>query len=203
MKWPKNRLFLLRKYAAMAGWRWTIAKKKKKTWLKRLKAVNQKTKFGPKYKWSKISYLKLFVLKIFFQAYNFFIFFHTSQCPSGHLQSFVCPESVKASKNYRKKSIILQYSFIQKASLILRTSTHIENNMVLQHSQNLSEFTKNFPVNMLVWCQKKHLHPTVSRRPKLHSWSTLKANVRLFLYISVRKDVVRFYLMEGRLGEAE
>ena len=81
-------------------------------------------------------------MKIFFQAYNFFIFFHTSQCPSGHLQSFVCPESVKASKNYRKKSIILQYSFIQKTSLILRTSTHIENNMVLQYSQNLSEFTK-------------------------------------------------------------
>ena len=96
-------------------------------------------------------------------------FLYTSQCPSGHLQSFVCPESVKVSKNYRKKSIILQYSFNQKTSLILRTSTHIENNMVLQHFQNLSEFTKNFPVNMLVWCQKKHLHPTVSRRPKLHS----------------------------------
>ena len=65
----------------------------------------------------------------------------------------------------------------------------------------LSEITKNFPANMFLFgVRKKHLHSIVSWRPKLHSWSTLKANVRLFLYISVRKDVVRFYLMGGGLG---
>ena len=65
----------------------------------------------------------------------------------------------------------------------------------------LSELTKNFPANMsLFGVRKKHLHSIVSWRPKLHSWSTLKANVRLFLYISVRKDVVRFYLIGGGLG---
>ena len=37
--------------------------KKKKNWLKRFKAVHQKTKFGPKYKWLKISYFKLFFWK--------------------------------------------------------------------------------------------------------------------------------------------
>ena len=31
-------------------------------------------------------------------------------------------ESLKASKNYHKRSLILQYNFAQKISLILRTS---------------------------------------------------------------------------------
>ena len=50
-----------------------------------------------------------------------------------------------------ERSHILQHILTQKTSLILRTSTYIENNMVMQHSQNLSEFTKNFPVNMLLF----------------------------------------------------
>ena len=32
-------------------------------------------------------------------------------------------ESIKANKNWEKRSLILQYSFAQKASLILRTLT--------------------------------------------------------------------------------
>ena len=72
------------------------------------------------------------------------IFVHTFYCSSRHLQSFIYPESVEASKNYRKRSLILQYSFAKKTSLNLRISTHIENNMALQHSQNLFEFTKIF-----------------------------------------------------------
>ena len=68
-------------------------------------------------------------------------------------------------------------------------------------AKNLSGFTKTFPANMFLFgVRKKHLYSTVSWRPKLRFWSTLKANVRLFLYISVRKDVVRFYLMGGGLG---
>ena len=34
-------------------------------------------------------------------------------------------ESLKASENYWKRSLILQYSFAQKTSLILWTSTHL------------------------------------------------------------------------------
>ena len=119
--------------AAMAGRRWKF--EKKKHWLKRLNAVHQKTKFGPKYKWFKISYLKSFFWKYFFGHTTFL---YSSTRFSGHLQSFIYSEIVKTSKNYRKRSLILQYSFAQKTSLILRTSTHIENNMVLQYSQNLS-----------------------------------------------------------------
>ena len=50
---------------------------KKKYWLKRPKVVPKKTKFGPKYKWLKISHLEFFFLTILFRACNFFIFVHT------------------------------------------------------------------------------------------------------------------------------
>ena len=81
-------------------------------------------------------------------------------------------------------------------------SHDIENNMLLQHSKKSSWiYQKNFSKHVSVWCQRKHLHSTVSWRLKLHSWSTLKANVLFFLNISVRKDVVKFYLMGvGGLG---
>ena len=41
-------------------------KKIKKHWLKRPKAIPQKTKFGPKYKWFEISYLEFFFWKYYF-----------------------------------------------------------------------------------------------------------------------------------------
>ena len=54
---------------------------------------------------------------------------------SGHHQSFFTPEFVaenlKAKKNQRERSLILQYSFTQKTSLILWISTlEIENHML-------------------------------------------------------------------------
>ena len=80
-------------------------------------------------------------LKIFFRAYNL-----SPHVPVDIIRVFFIPEFVaenlKANKNQPKRSLILQYSFAQKTSLILRTSTLIENNMVLQYSQNLSGFTK-------------------------------------------------------------
>ena len=109
-------------------------------------------------------------------------------------------ESLKASKNYRKRCFILQYSFVQKISLIIWTSTHLTLKIICccNTAKNLSEFTKKFPANMFLFCvRKKHLHSTVFWRPKLYSWSTFKANVRLFPFISVRKDIVRFYLIRG------
>ena len=100
-----------------------------------------------------------------------------------------------------KKATHFTIQFRSK-NLIIWTSTHLTLKIICccNTAKNLSEFTKNFPANMFLFgVRKKHLHSTVSWRPKLHSWSTLKANVRLFLYISVRKDVVRFYLMGGGL----
>ena len=60
--------------------------------------------------------------------------------------------------------------------------------MLPQHSQKPFRLYYQFSSKHIsVWCQKKHLHSTFSWHPKLHSWSNLKANVRIFLYIFVRK----------------
>ena len=108
-----------------------------------------------KYKWFKISYLEfLFFFKkilLQFPAYNFYIFVHTF---SGHYQSFLqffdfLAESLKAKKKQQQKSsLILQYSFAQKTSLILWTSTNLTLNLICfrNTAKNLSHFT-NFPAN--------------------------------------------------------
>ena len=66
-------------------------------------------------------------LKILFRANSVFIFVQTFQweSPEFSLISKFLAESLKANKNYQKRSRILQYSFAQKTSLILRTSTHL------------------------------------------------------------------------------
>ena len=62
-----------------------------------------------------------------FRAYNFL---HSSTRFSGHHQSFFkffnfLPKSLKANKNQRRRSLMLQHNFAQKTSLILRSSTHL------------------------------------------------------------------------------
>ena len=114
----------------------------------------------------------LFFLIFFrFWAYNFFIFVHTFQWTFFIL-------SLKAN--------ILQYSFFQKTSPILRTSTHLILKIICSRNttKNLSQFA-NFPANIFlfgVWKKQSILDAQ-----ELHSWSTLEANVCRFLYIFVRK----------------
>ena len=183
--------------------------KKKKHWLKRPKAVPQKTKFGPKFKWFKISYLKLLFWKYFF---GHTIFLYSSTRSSGHHQSFFLisdflAESLKTSKNYQKRSLILQYSFAQKASLILWTSTHLTLKIICSRNtaKNLLDFTTSFLVNMFLFgCRKNICTP-----PFLDAQNCILAvlwkqmSVYFCIYAQEKfcsKDVVRFYLMGGGLG---
>ena len=74
-------------------------------------------------------------------------------------------ENLKANKNQRKRSLILQYSFAQKTSLILRISTLLKLKIICSQStaKKLSSQFKNFPANMfLLGVRKKHLHCTIS-----------------------------------------
>ena len=79
--------------------------------------------------------------------------------------------------------------------------THLTLKIIYSQStaKSLSDFT-NFPANMFLCGVRKN----ICTRPfceaqELHSWSTLKANVCIFLYISLKKfcfrDIVRFYLI--------
>ena len=142
--------------ATMVGRRRKI---KKKHWLKRPKAIPQKTKFGPKYKWFKISYLSFFFWK--------YVLEHTS-------------------------------------------SLDIENNKITcsrNPVKNLSHFT-NFPANKFLFCVRKNIF-TVSfpNAQELHSRSTLKANVCIFIISPYEnfcfKDAVTFVWWDEGWGEAK
>ena len=119
--------------------------------------------------------------------------------------SFVIPEFVaenlKANKNQRKRSLILQYSFAQKTSLILRISTLLKLKIICSQStaKKPSQFT-NFPANMFLFGARKNICAApFPDAEELLFWSTLKANIYIFQYISIRnfyfKDVSRFYLV--------
>ena len=71
-------------------------------------------------------------------------------------------------------------------------------------AKNLSDFT-NFLANMFLCGVRKNIcTASFLDTQELHSWSTLKANVCIFLYISLKKlcfrDVVRSYLVVGEMG---
>ena len=99
-------------------------------------------------------------------------------------------ESLKAHKNQRKNSLlILQYSFTQKTSLILRTSTHLTLKTICSRNtaKNLSGFT-NIPTNTFLFGVRKNIF--TARFPDAqepHYLSILKVSVCIFLYISVKR----------------
>ena len=100
---------------------------------------------------------------------------------------------VKANKNYQKASHILQYNFAQKTSLILQTSAHLSLKIICSRNtaRSISGFT-NFPVNMFLFGVRKDICTAAFLdAQELHSWSTFKANVCIFLYISVRKFLLQ------------
>ena len=74
---------------------------------------------------------------------------------------FFLVESVKANKNYQKRSLILQYIFTQKTSLILQTSAHSTWWKICSRQK-----TKNV---FLVGVSKKYLNCIISRRPTAFS----------------------------------
>ena len=131
-------------------------KLKKKHWLKRPKAVPQKTKLGPNINNSK-SHIYNSFLKIFFRAYN-----NSPNAPVDIIRVFFIPEFVaenlKANKNQPKRSLILKYSFAQKTSLILQISTLLK--LKITCSQNTaktpSQFT-NFPASMFLFGVRKSI----------------------------------------------
>ena len=139
-------------------------------------------------------------MKIFFSGIQIFYI-----CPHASVDiirvfliSDFLAESLKASKNYRKNFLILQYTFAQNTSLILWTSSHLTLKIICpcNTAKDLYEFSKNFPANTFLFCVRKNIcTPPFLDAQKCIFLSTLKANVRFFLYISIRKDVVRFYLM--------
>ena len=82
-------------------------------------------------------------------------------------------------------------------------SLDIENDMLPRHCQKPFSIYKFLTKNVSVWCQKKHLHCTFLDPQVLYSWNTLKANVCIFLYISLRKVLFqrRSKIWSGGMGK--
>ena len=145
-------------------------------------------------------------MKILFWAYNFI-----PHVPVDIIRFFFIPEfiaeNLKPNKNQRKRSPILQYIFAQKTSLILRISTLLKLKIICSQNtaKKLSQFT-NFPADIFLFGVRKNLcTASFPDAYELLSSTTLKANVCIFLYISLRKfcfkDLARFYLVAWGVGE--
>ena len=123
------------------------------------------------------------VLEILFWAYNFFIFIQTFQRTSSEFL-FNFRFSSRKSQSQQK-----QHSFAQKALLILRISTHLTLKIICTRNtvKNLSDF-KDAPADMFLLGVRENICTAIFLdAQELHFWSALKANVCIFLYISVRK----------------
>ena len=97
--------------------------------------------------------------------------------------------------NSRKDHTFYNTVSLKKTSLILQTSVHLT-------------LITNFPANMFLFGVRKDICTAAFLgAQELHFRCTLKANVCIFLYISLKKlcsrDVVRSYLVGGGIGEAE
>ena len=135
---------------------------------KRPKAVPKKKKFGPKYK-----LFKNLIFGFFFFFENIISdiksFYNSPKVPQDIIRvSFFLIldfplESLKANKNQRKRSHILQYSFAQKISLILQTSTHLTLKIICSRNaaKKFSDFT-NFQQTCFCLVSEKYLFSTIS-----------------------------------------
>ena len=124
--------------------------------------------------------------KIFFHAYNFFLHVPLDIIKVFFNSRFSSRKPIKASE---KGHSFRNRSSLKKASLILRTSTLLTLKIICSRNtaKKLSQFT-NFPANMLLFGVRKNICTApFSGALELLSWSILKANFCIFLYISLRK----------------
>ena len=93
------------------------------------------------------------------------------------------------SQVFRSGSLITRFTIQFRSKKVTHftnlNSFDIKNNMLPQHCQRtfwLYNFSSN---HVSIWCQKKTA--SFLEGQELHSWSTLKENVCIFLNISLRK----------------
>ena len=126
-------------------------------------------------------------LKILFRSYNVFIFVQKFQWTSSEffLISDFLAESLKDNKNQQKTSHILQYSFAQKTSLILRTSIHLTLKIICSHNiaKNLSDLT-NFPADIFLCGVRKNILLHHFLTPKNCILEALWKQMSVYFYVS-------------------
>ena len=98
-----------------------------------------------------------FFLEILFRGYSFIPHVLVDIIRAFIIPEFVA-ENLKANKYQRKRSLILQYCFARKTSLILRISTLLKLEIICfqNTAKKLSQFT-NFPANMFLFGVRKSI----------------------------------------------
>ena len=125
---------------------------KNKYRLKHLKAVPQKTKLGPKYKWFKISHLEFFFWKYYY-GYTTFLYL-SSRC-SVFNSTFSNRKSQDQQKLAKKIThFTTEFRLKILTHLTNLNSLDIEDNMLSQRSQNPFWLYKFSSKHGSVWCQK-------------------------------------------------
>ena len=120
-------------YKYRPQWLANDEKWKKQHWLKRPKAVPQKMKLGPKYRWFKISYLDFSFRKYYFGHTTFT---YSSTRSSRHFR-YSSKKSQSQNKNWGKRWLISQYSSLKNVTHFMSFNLlDTENKMLPQHSQH-------------------------------------------------------------------
>ena len=166
--------------ATMVGWRQKKKKKKILAEMKCPKDVPQKTNFGPKYKLFKISYLEFFLWKYYFGHTQFL---YSSTRSSGHDQSFFLFQIFEQKVSKPTKISEKDHSFYNKV-LLKNTYSFYEPQLTWHWKRYVPATQPKTSLTLQIFQQtcfsfvpEKHFHCTIS-------W---KANVCIFVYISVRK----------------
>ena len=146
-----------------------------------LKILFREYKFGP--------HAPVDIIRVFY--YSRYSSFSKSIKTSEKDHSFQNTVSLKKYHSFYERTTLLTLKIICSQNTVKR----------------LSQFT-NFPANMFLFGVSKNIRTTpFPDVQELLSRRTLKANVCIFLYISLRnfffKDVVRLYLLVWGVGEAE
>ena len=125
---------------------------KNKYRLKHYKAVPQKTKLGPKYKWFKISHLEFFFWKYY---YGYTTFLYSSSRCSVFNSTFSNRKSQDQQKLAKKIThFTTEFRLKILTHLTNLNSLDIEDNMLSQRSQNPFWLYKFSSKHGSVWCQK-------------------------------------------------
>ena len=157
-----------------------------KHWQKNPKAILTKTKFGPKYKWFKYLIIGILFLKILFRANEGFIFVQTFQwIPFEFFFNFRFSSKKSQSQQKLAKKITHFTVLIKKLYSFYKPQVTWHWKWYAPSTQPKAFLTLQiFSKHIFVWNQKNICTVPFLDAQELHSWSTLKANVCIFPYIS-------------------
>ena len=133
-------------------------------------------------------------LKIFFSCIQ--LFYSSTRSSGYHLNFFFNFRFSSRKSQSQKKTSLKDHSFYNTVSLktwlILWTLTHLTLKMICSRKivKSLSDLA-NFPANVSVWCQKKHLHCAISWSPRTAFLKHFESKCLYFFFFFTKVPIVK------------